>query len=143
MNRSIILSTFLLALWACGPQEAQEEQRPTETKATSQRVAVSLDIDSWARTVHKRPGTILDVRTPEEIAQGMVPDAINIDWRGANFKAQVFELDKDIPVHVYCASGGRSKQAMGLLKELGFQEIYELDGGFTAWKTSGKEVSLP
>ena len=48
---------------------------------------------------------LVDVRTPEEITQGMIQGAENIDFRGKNFKEKMAMLDKDQPVVVYCADG--------------------------------------
>ena len=53
------------------------------------------------------------------------------------FKSNVSKLNKETTVLVYCAAGGRSKEAAMLLKSMGFSRIYDLDGGFTLWKEAG------
>jgi rhodanese-related sulfurtransferase len=55
---------------------------------------------------------------------------ININFYDADFREQVAKLDRNIPVYVYCRSGGRSQKAMEVLKELGFSVVYELQGGY-------------
>jgi len=83
---------------------------------------------------------ILDVRTPEEMAQGIIPGAKNIDFRGDNFKAKLAQLDKDKTYYVYCRSGGRSGKTCNALQTAGFLNIYNLKGGITAWKEAGLET---
>ena len=80
---------------------------------------------------------MVDVRTPQEWASGHIQGAKHIDWFSDEFKAEVAKLDKAKPVRLYCASGGRSEEARELLKELGFSDVLDLDGGIAAWKRSG------
>lgn len=81
----------------------------------------------------KSDAQLLDVRTPQETAQGMIEGAKAINFYAANFQAQTQTLDKDKPVFIYCRSGARSAQAVQVLKKQGFNEIYELRGGYNAW----------
>jgi phage shock protein E len=78
--------------------------------------------------------TILDVRTPNETNQGHVEGAILIDYFGDNFIAEVNKLDKEKPIYVHCKVGGRSAKASKLMIENGFKHVYNVDGGFDAWK---------
>ena len=80
---------------------------------------------------------LIDVRTPEEFAAQHIDQAQNIDWNGDSFDSQVGQLDHQKPVFVYCMSGGRSKKAATKLAELGFQKIYELNGGILKWNAAG------
>lgn len=77
---------------------------------------------------------LIDVRTPGEVAGGMIEGAQNIDYNGANFKDQIDALDRDQPVLVYCRSGGRSGRAAAMMKEMGFKEVYDLQGGYMNWQ---------
>jgi thioredoxin 1 len=81
--------------------------------------------------------TILDVRTPGEFGEGHIQNALNIDWNGASFDAQVSKLDKNKTVFVYCLSGGRSGSAARQLRSNGFKNVLELDGGMMAWRSVG------
>lgn len=76
---------------------------------------------------------LIDVRTPGEVSEGMIEGATNIDYNGANFKEQIDALDRDQPVLVYCRSGGRSGRAAAMMKEMGFKEVYDLQGGYMNW----------
>ena len=77
---------------------------------------------------------LIDVRTPGEFNGGHIQDAVNLNYFEDNFRTEIEKLDKSRPVAVYCAVGGRSGSAMNLLKELGFEQIYDLDGGITSWE---------
>jgi thioredoxin 1 len=81
---------------------------------------------------------LLDVRTPEEIAGGKIANAQNIVWDDS-FADKLSNLEHK-PIFIYCGSGIRSKKAMAILKEKGYEPIYELDGGMKAWKAAGMPV---
>ncbi|OCB70674.1 thioredoxin [Flavobacterium piscis] len=80
---------------------------------------------------------ILDVRTPDEFESEHIDKAKNVNWNSDDFEAKAASYDKSKPVFVYCLSGGRSKKAAAKLKELGFNTVYELDGGFLNWNEEG------
>lgn len=78
---------------------------------------------------------ILDVRTKDECEDGIIPNAINIDiYKGQGFIYQLEELDKTKNYYVYCKAGGRSAQACSVMNQLGFENAYNLLGGFMNWK---------
>jgi thioredoxin 1 len=87
------------------------------------------------------------VRTPAEFAKGHVNNALNYDWRGNEFDAQIVSLNKSKPVFIYCLSGGRSSAAADKMRAEGFKEVYEMQGGLMKWRaanlpeTSGAEAS--
>jgi thioredoxin len=82
---------------------------------------------------------LIDVRTPEEFAVEHLKNATNINWNSPDFIANVEKLDQSKPVFVYCKVGGRSSQAAAKLAELGFKEIYNLNGGIMKW--TGEKIS--
>jgi rhodanese-related sulfurtransferase len=77
---------------------------------------------------------ILDVRTPEEFTEGHIKDAANVNWLGERFVSDAEKFDKTKPIFVYCKSGNRSMKATEKLQQLGFKNIYELEGGFMKWR---------
>lgn len=83
---------------------------------------------------------VLDIRTPDEFAEGHLEGAINLDFYAADFADQIGALDRDARYVVYCRSDNRSGQAMDLFRELGFAEVYEIDGGVGAWVGAGLPV---
>jgi len=82
---------------------------------------------------------IIDVRTPEEYASGHIEKAINLDFYSETFKDELDQLDRDKVYLIYCRSGNRSGQALDMMAELGFSEVYNMLGGMARWE----EVGLP
>ncbi|MEA5427681.1 rhodanese-like domain-containing protein [Arcicella lustrica] len=83
---------------------------------------------------------ILDVRTDIEVASGIIPEAIQVDYTADNFEQKIAQLDKNKTVFVYCATGGRSAAAASVLAGNGFEHVYNLEGGIEAWKEKGFSV---
>ncbi len=86
---------------------------------------------------------VLDVRTPDEFGDGHLPDAELIDFYDADFAEQIGELDRDVAYVVYCRSGNRSGQARELMRDLGFSDVADVEGGVIAWADSGRELITP
>lgn len=80
---------------------------------------------------------ILDVRTPEEFAEGHIEGAVNIDIYEPTFADDIGALDREAPYVVYCRSGNRSEQATALMGDLGFESVQDVDGGVVAWSEAG------
>jgi phage shock protein E len=85
--------------------------------------------------------SVIDVRTPEEFAEGHIEGAVNVDFKNANFKEELGKLDRDKEYLIHCRSGGRSTAAKPVFEELGFKAIYHLDGGFIGWEEAELPVS--
>jgi len=83
---------------------------------------------------------VLDVRTAEEVSEGKIPNAINIDFYSNTFEQQASKLDKNKTILVYCRSGRRSAGAAEVLAKKGYKVI-NLDGGITNWQAQGLPVS--
>jgi len=83
---------------------------------------------------------VLDIRTPEEFNEARLANAINVDYYDADFADQLDGLDKNDPYVMYCRSGNRSSDAVKTMKDLGFVEVYEIDGGIVNWYDSGFPV---
>ena len=86
---------------------------------------------------------LIDVRTPEEYKDGHLKSAANIDYKNQAFKDQIAKLDKSKPVFVYCLGGVRSAAAAEILHESGFNEIYDMKGGYLKWTSAGKLIDAP
>ena len=94
--------------------------------------------EAFAKKINETPKPqVLDVRTPEEFASEHIENAININWLGDNFVSNAEKFDKSKPIFVYCKSGGRSAKAAAKLEELGFKNIYNLEGGIMKWNAAG------
>lgn len=99
----------------------------------------TVEVNAFAKEIKttSKP-QLLDVRTPEEFIAEHLEKATNIDWLGENFVEKTKTLDKNKAVYVYCRSGKRSLKAAEKLSELGFKNIYNLDGGYLKWIESNE-----
>jgi len=83
---------------------------------------------------------ILDVRTASEFADGHIAGALNIDVNLASFRNEMEKLDNSDTYLVYCRTGNRSRNAIAIMREVGFTRIYHLKNGIVEWTSSGLEV---
>ena len=84
----------------------------------------------------------LDVRTAEEYKEGNIENSINSDfYKSMDFMKFLDKLNKDDNYFVYCRSGKRSDASCQIMKEFGFNNVFNLEGGFLAWSENGYEVN--
>ena len=141
MNRTTLL--ILLALAGCSPEKKETKTETDATAAAPASTTVNdvLDPADFKQKLAANPGAVLlDVRTPEEVAEGALPGAVNINFNAPDFQEKIAGLDKGKPYFVYCKVGGRSGKAATLMNESGFQEVHNLKGGYDAWVGQGLEV---
>jgi thioredoxin 1 len=125
---------FILCLSA-GISSCQSQQGPAQSTNTT------LSVDEYEKKLTEQKDVqLIDVRTPEEFAQGHLKGAINYDFRSKDFENQIQKLDKTKPVMVYCLSGGRSSSAAQVLGEKGFSEVYNMKGGIMKWNAENKPL---
>ena len=96
----------------------------------------SVSVEEFEKVLEQEV-VLLDIRTPEEFAQGQIEGATLIDYYDADFTSQLEELDKDKTYAIYCRSGARSGDTLALMQELGFTSVYDLSGGILAWNAAG------
>ncbi|MBR1766927.1 MAG: rhodanese-like domain-containing protein [Bacteroidales bacterium] len=97
----------------------------------------TLEATEFATKVEGFNLPLIDVRTAEEYAEGHLPGAVNIDVNNEAFVGQAGSLGNTIAV--YCLRGSRSMKAATLLAKSG-KEVYNLDGGITAWKKAELKI---
>ncbi len=88
----------------------------------------------FKEAVVKQNIQLVDVRTPDEFAEGFIKGAKNINVYDAGFETEIQKLDKTKPVYIYCRSGARSKTAAQKMVVLGFTQIIDLEGGYMNWE---------
>ena len=132
MKQLVLLLFSLSVLCGCksDTKKSSIENETIEEKAIIQL----LEPTDFKSAIADSNVQLLDVRTLEEYEEGHIENATRIDFNSEDFKANVQKLDKSKPVYLYCRSGGRSAKASALMAELGFTEIYDLQGGFLAWE---------
>ncbi|MGI9611092.1 MAG: rhodanese-like domain-containing protein [Acidimicrobiia bacterium] len=126
MRLRILTLLFAVVLAACGGSTAT-----AEIQLVSAADAASVLEDRASEVV------LLDVRTAEEFNEVRVPGSVNVDFYATDFASQLDTLDKDVPYVVYCRSGNRSGQTMDIMRELGFTEVWDVDGGIISWNEAG------
>jgi rhodanese-related sulfurtransferase len=142
---SILASFASLFLFAAGCQAQQEATgNPPATAAAAAKAqgVQTIGPDEAEKMIIENASLqILDVRTPEEVALGTIKGAKVINWFDADFASRAeTTFDKALPIVVYCKAGSRSAQAAEKLKEKGFTNIYNLQGGMMKWEGEGHPV---
>lgn len=134
------LSLFFL-LSGCNFADQQKETTDSED---SKKIEV-LSPDEFQNKMNSTEQyTLLDVRTNMEVQDGHLKGMTHIDWFEDNFDKRVQKnIPKDQPVFVYCAIGGRSVEATEKLAEMGYEKVYDLDGGYNRWFEQQKPIEKP
>ena len=79
---------------------------------------------------------LVDIREPNEVAQGTIPGAVPIPRGVLERDIDQVTTDKDKKIVVYCAGGSRSALSAASLKKMGFKNVISLAGGYGGWKKS-------
>ncbi len=139
--KSTFLSGLLIltSLYACQPNSTTQSTTPEGKTQTSAASVVTLDAQEFA--TKSKAGTVLDVRTADEVAQGKIEGALEIDFYSPDFLVQVNQISKDQEVYLYCAVGARSEEAARLLIQQGYTKVYHLQGGIQGWAQQGLPIA--
>jgi rhodanese-related sulfurtransferase len=99
--------------------------------------AMDLSVSEFSSKVTEAGIITLDVRTPGEFNEGHIEGAQLIDFQSGNFENEIATLDKSKTYAVYCRSGNRSGQAVKVMSDAGFSNLYNLNGGVIDWANAG------
>ena len=104
---------------------------------SSTSTAIDLSVTEFSAKAAE-PGVVtLDVRTPAEFAEGYIEGARLIDFQSGNFEKEIATLDKNATYAVYCRSGNRSGQAVRIMQDAGFTNVFNMNGGVIDWANAG------
>lgn len=121
-------SIFIFFMVLSGCQQKGQNQTAQTTPYTNIDVATAKSIADSNQEI-----IFLDVRTPEETAEGKIPGAIELDFRADGFAEKLDSLNKEDAYIVYCRSGRRSAETAQMMSEKGFKKVQNMEGGFLAW----------
>ncbi|WP_028032861.1 rhodanese-like domain-containing protein [Chelativorans sp. J32] len=120
-----------------------------ELLATANAAVPKITPDEARRLIAQEDALVVDVRdAPELQAGGKVKGALNVSRGMLEFRADADtpyhdkSFSKDRPIILYCASGGRSALSGKVLKDMGYEQVYNL-GAFKDWEAAGGEVEKP
>lgn len=130
----LILAIVAVITIACATRRSKGS--PTSAMPTFSNV----DVDGFQTFIAAPDVQLLDVRTPDEYADGHIAGAVLVDVNESDFEEKaVAVLDASRPVAVYCRSGRRSARAASLLTARGYK-VTNLEGGVLAWQDAGKAL---
>jgi rhodanese-related sulfurtransferase len=136
----LLLIIIIFYLFSCKNNVSEtpktEAKNITELQKTSDfSQPVNVGVDEAEKLLQTEQDImLLDVRTPEETQQGVINNAMVLDFYDPRFQSKIEQLDKTKTYLVYCAAGGRSADASKIMAEKGFKKVYNLSGGYRAWK---------
>ena len=104
---------------------------------SSSSSATDLSVTEFSSKIAESGVVTLDVRTPGEFAEGYIEGARLIDFQSGNFENEIATLDKNATYAVYCRSGNRSGQAVKAMKDAGFSNVFNMNGGVIEWANAG------
>ena len=91
--------------------------------------------------IAERP-VVLDVRSPEEYAEGHVPGAVNVPYDQIGARLDFLDAYRDRGFVVYCRTGRRAGIAETVLIEAGFEHVWDLEGHMVAWMEQGLPLTV-
>jgi phage shock protein E len=131
--KQLTLSAMLaFGLASCSQGQQNLESRVGEHHVVSAQEFANRPVES----------VLVDVRTPGEWRGGIIEGALLFDISSAEFETNMSALEKETPVYIYCAAGGRSGTASEMMKKKGYT-VYDLKGGMGAWTASGRPTVNP
>ena len=130
----LLAASLVTGMTACAPQE---QGATVGSAADGEASTQTLDAAAFAELVTTNGVVVVDVRTPQEYAEGHLDGALNLDVSSPDFAAAIAALDPDVTYALYCRSGNRSAQAMDVMSSAGLTSLAHLDGGVAAWTSDG------
>ena len=134
LPRIMVLLFVSVSFIACGQKDGTKDKALTGSDANIELISPE------ALSKANNGIQLIDVRKPEEFSSGHIENAVNMNFYDADFKSQLNSLDKTKEVYLYCRSGGRSGKTAKMMKEMGFEKIYDLEGGMINWEKNSMKV---
>lgn len=134
---AFLFVTFLFVFPACSQESGTTDkgsQAVVKEGASNYPGSAVIDAATFKSRLEQMPDAILvDIRTPQEFNSWHMEGAKNIDFYQSSFNDEISKLPRDKPVFIYCHSGKRSGPAGQRMAAMGFQHVYDLQGGASRW----------
>lgn len=122
---------FLSQIMLCSCQQVQQQETVDHVKVTQLKQLLESQKELY----------LLDVRSPSEIQAGTIPgEKIFVEYGSDNFEQKLMQLDKSKAYYIYCHSGVRSGNTLNLMLQLGFEKVYNVEGGIAEWRQKGYKI---
>jgi len=134
--RKYLPALALIVFVSCGQSDKKGETRTNEVVTASQTTTVEhVNTEQLKALIKEKDDLqIVDVRTLDEVANGYIDNAmVGMDYLSGEFENKIHILDKEKPIVVYCAKGGRSSKSADILISNGFKEVYNYEDGYSGW----------
>ena len=89
------------------------------------------------RNKESKDFVVWDLRSPEKYHKNKLKGAINFNYDDENFDDELEKLDRNKIYLIYCSSKAKSNIVFGMMEDLGFKNVYKIEGGITAWFKAG------
>ena len=130
----VIATSFAFGAAACSSDDGYE------TTGASVQAGAQIAPQAFADYASQPGVVILDVRTPQEFAEGHLAGAVSLDVESASFDRALAALDPAASYAVYCRTGNRSRVAIEKMTAQGIVRTLGLDGGIVAWTRAGRSI---
>ncbi len=97
-----------------------------------------VPVEAAKAEIDAKNAQFIDVRSPEEFGAEHAEKAVNVPLE--KVETELVKLDKSRPIYVICQTGRRSQLASETLDKNGFKEVYNVEGGTSAWKKAGLPI---
>jgi len=127
-------------------EEGYMAKTAAEMVAEAKARIENLTVEQAASEIERGDALVVDVREPEERANGSIPGTVAAPrgmlefWVDPSSPYHRNEFDPGKRIILHCAAGGRSALAAAMMQDLGYTNVAHMDGGINAWKESGRPV---
>jgi rhodanese-related sulfurtransferase len=135
----LFLLLLALVLAACGGTDTAASVAEQSAESAALDLAPEVDVHTVAQVKDRDDVYLLDVREQWEYDEGHIPGVTLLPL--GEVSARLDEIPTDKEVIVTCRSGNRSGQATDFLRQNGFDNVHNMQGGIVAWEQAGYEVS--
>jgi rhodanese-related sulfurtransferase len=135
---------FLSSVAGCAPPRERPAPAPAATPEAAPKdplasgVVTTAQVAAWVSD--PTAPLLLDVRTPEEFAEGRVAGAVNIPVGDLASRLAELEPHRERGIVTYCRSGRRATQATDILREAGYGKVAQMDGSIERWAAESRPL---